>query len=146
MKDTEAAWLAGILDGEGFIGVVCAKRGRGSEKRYYKPTIIVSMTHEETISRIVELVGGRVYKKPRPKDRPNSKQAYDWHCPKSVMSEFLCAIQPYSVTKRKSIDLLLLFLMLSEMNTRDAEQETSVAEELRALTRTCRQFQISASA
>lgn len=142
ITEVEAAWLAGIIDGEGFVGVVYAKRGRGSDARYYKPDVTVSMTHQETIRKICGFTDAKMYKKPRPKDRPNARQAYDWHCPRTVMLDLLIRVQRYSVTKRESIDLLISFLMLCEMETRDSEYEASVAEELRAITKTIRQIEV----
>ena len=139
ISEFEAAWLAGIIDGEGYVGVVYAKRGRGLDARYYKPDITVSMTHEGTIQKLCNFTDAKMYKKPRPKDRPNARQAYDWHCPRPYMIDLLCRIKPYSVTKINQVDLLLSFLMLSELETRDRECENLIAEELRELTKTIRQ-------
>jgi len=143
MSTTESAWLAGIIDGEGYVGVILAKQRRNSGALYYKPDVTVSMTHEETIQKLCNFTDTKMYQKPKPKDRPNSLQAYDWHCPVSVMLDLLTQIRPYSVTKRKNIDLLISFLMLRTLDIRDRDYEQSIAEELRALTRTIRQRKIN---
>jgi hypothetical protein len=64
------AWLAGLLEGEGYFGLVCRK-GRAS--RYL--TLRVSMTDEDIIKRAAEAMGGatihRIYS---PRFRENGWQ------------------------------------------------------------------------
>jgi hypothetical protein len=51
----EAAWLAGFLDGEGFIGI---SRRAGSDWGPYQPKVQIVSTNREVLERIRDWVGG----------------------------------------------------------------------------------------
>lgn len=68
MKDTDLAWLAGLLEGEGSF-MMGRNTVRG--KVYLYPKVVVTMTDEDVILRAAELFGTGVYVVPnkRPVDR-----------------------------------------------------------------------------
>jgi hypothetical protein len=57
-RDSEIAWLAGILEGEGsFLMQHCAVNG----KNYYYPRITVTMTDEDVIIRVAAMFGTKAH-------------------------------------------------------------------------------------
>ena len=70
MKNTEAAWLAGYIDGDGCISL--SHKGR----KWRTPIIAIDSADKELLDRVVELLGGTVILKPKTKDR--HRQVYTW--------------------------------------------------------------------
>jgi hypothetical protein len=107
MKQTDLAWAAGIIDGEGCIGIVKDARKALNEKNGWKLSplcklrISVGMSHLETIERLYELFGdGRVngqkcYKK------PGHKQVYYWVVNADQAWKIIKRVSPYLVTKKE---------------------------------------------
>lgn len=61
-SDTEIAWLAGLLEGEGSFAMI---RSCVGGKVYRYPKIVVNMTDRDVIERVADLFGGSVYDIPR---------------------------------------------------------------------------------
>lgn len=140
--EVEKAYLAGLFDGEAFIGVTYAKRSIKNPDlgRCYVPKIRIHMTHEATIQRVVDLVGGRVYVD---KKYENVNQSYGWDCPRGLMLQLLRDIQPYSTTKRRAVDLMVTLVDYQQSAPfveRDPSFENAVAEMIRDLTSTSRRM------
>ena len=76
-SDTEVAWLAGLLEGEGsFLMARCRAGDEWDKQRdhgYRYPKIVVGMTDEDVINRVAAMFGTSVYKLPR---QPQRKQAW----------------------------------------------------------------------
>lgn len=67
--------MAGIIDGEGWIGLTSPNRKWGNRL----PTICVSMTDEDVVRRLQALTGvGRVTTRPPQKGREHHKTVYRW--------------------------------------------------------------------
>lgn len=60
LSKTEAAWLAGILEGEGWFGDV---RSRAGGRRY--PIIAVKMKDLDVIQKVADLFGGMAITNPK---------------------------------------------------------------------------------
>lgn len=115
MKQTDLAWAAGIIDGEGCIGIVKDDRRALNNKNgwnlspMYKLRISVGMSHLETIERLYELFGdGRIngqkcYKK------PGHKQVYYWVVNADQAWEIIKLVRPYLITKRKQAEIAEAF-------------------------------------
>jgi hypothetical protein len=70
IKDSEIAWMAGLLEGEGSF----TSRNPKSKGRIYPyPAIVVRMTDQEPIQRIANLFGTRISRR---KDLPSGKPLY----------------------------------------------------------------------
>lgn len=100
LKDTDWAWLAGIIEGEGCIGVDNKGRRTGG--------INVTMTDEDIVRRLYENFGGRLRGPSVPK---NSKHKPVWYWTvgkKEHVKPILLVIRPYMGQRRGSrIDELL---------------------------------------
>lgn len=100
-------WCAGLLDGEGSIGI-------------YGDVVMVRivMTHEATIRKVHEVLGvGTVRRwKPRPPRRP----AWRWFAGgRRETAVVLARLRPYLVTKAAEADLALRFLRDAGLSSLD---------------------------
>lgn len=90
MDQLDIGWLAGIIEGEGYLKLSCPK---GSS--YCYPAIVVEMLDEDIINRLQDITGvGRIRKEPRP-GRPNANQMHVWKVSvKKDVARLLLAIYP----------------------------------------------------
>lgn len=111
LTPTDLAWVAGIIDGEGYIGV---------NKKYYKidnrPETIsyvlrvcVKMTDKKTIEYIHELFNvGTITTSKNPTG--NRRPTYGWVCSARKAKIILQRILPYLITKRERAKLAIEFV------------------------------------
>src|SRR5206468_3833176 len=98
MKPTERAYLAGILDGEGCLGV-------GKRLKYITPTVQISNTGMALLSWVQMHFGGSIYAyKPR---GDNRRQCYLYSCAGQKALKIIKAARPYLILKSGQADLLL---------------------------------------
>jgi hypothetical protein len=109
--DTDAAWLAGLIDGEGCISVVRQVRPDRPSVRYWIQ-LRLQMTHFPTLERVQELTGiGKVH--PRKSHVPEiGKQPWYWNVASREAADVLKAVLPYLVTKRIEAELAMEFWLL----------------------------------
>ena len=113
MTNEELAWLAGFIDGEGYIGltyqVKAASRQSAATPRYH-PYLIVTNTNMGAIEQIHAILGiGKVYKIPRQDDK--SKDAYQLKITKALdLLLVLEQLQPFLRVKREQCELLVSYL------------------------------------
>lgn len=103
MNDTEAAWLAGFLDGEGSLMVL-----RTVRRKYvsYVPAISATSTTPALVQTVYRLCGGKVSKPFQPKG--NSKTAQVWMLTGKRVGPVLRKVSPYLVAKRQQAELLIV--------------------------------------
>jgi len=103
-KDTDFAYLAGLVDGEGYIGII-----RGWP--YYRPLIAIESTSGEIMEWLKKFPEGRIYY--RKSQNPNWKDCHTWRChSSSKIKAILAAISPYVVLKKKQVELMHEYLQL----------------------------------
>ena len=102
LSDTEAAYAAGILDGEGSIYF-----SRNRTARWPSPVVSVASTDRELLEWLRSRVGGSVIRKRT--YQPQHAVSYDWKLTDRRALEFLKLVRPFLVIKRKisRCDLLL---------------------------------------
>lgn len=105
MKDTDLAWCAGIIDGEGTITFKT-----NSHNTSIVPTITFTMTHEQTVRHFKSIVQVGTVTKQNFEQSPNHKDKFMWLCG-SVINAILVAklIEPYLITKKQQAKLVLEF-------------------------------------
>ncbi len=102
ISDVEAAYAAGILDGEGSISVT-----RNHSTRWPSPQVSVASTDRELLGWFRERFGGSIStKQPR---KANHSLSFDWKLTDRRALRFLQIVRPYLVIERKirRCDLLL---------------------------------------
>lgn len=103
MDDTTAAWLAGLLDGEGCFHIAHSKA-----RNQLNPQVIVGMCHQPTVEHVAKLMGSPVrgvktYRKGW-RDRWSTTL-----CGARQIESLLTRILPYLVAKREEAELMLEF-------------------------------------
>lgn len=107
MLSTDAAWAAGIIDGEGCILIERHHRTKFKATRSprHKLTVRVGMIHLPTIERLQALFGGHVYYR----ELRSKSVSWNWVVDYQFAANVLEIIAPYSVTKKAQVLLGLAF-------------------------------------
>lgn len=103
MTETELSYIAGLFDGEGYVGII--DRTRSGLTRYIASVVIANQS-KVTLDWICESFGGRVHPL---KDRRNLRPCYSWYLRGSLMDVFLDAIAPYARIKAKEVEIVRKF-------------------------------------
>ena len=125
LSDTEAAYAAGILDGEGSI-----QFSRNRKSRWPSPIVSIASTDRELLEWFRSRLGGTIIQKRT--YSPTHNVSFDWKLTDRKALAFLKIIRPFLVIRRKidRCDLLLSEYMActprngrytSEMATRKRE-------------------------
>jgi hypothetical protein len=103
MTATDAAWLAGFIDGEGSI-MLALRRATGAVELL----LAISNTDRSALETVVQLTGlGAVNERPRQSSR--HKTAYFWRCSSAGAESVIQQIRPYLRVKPRQADLALTF-------------------------------------
>lgn len=111
MSKLQAAYLAGLVDGEGYIGILQTKRGNKAEwhssRQYmYSPVLKVCMTDKRVIEWLYGSFGGTFETR---KAHGKNRESYAWMCRKAAVASFLKYIYPYMRVKRKQAEIVFRF-------------------------------------
>jgi hypothetical protein len=99
LTDGELGWIAGIIDGEGSLGVTTSGPVRFRLR--------VVMTDKPAIDRLQQLLSGTIRVEPQ---RPPRRISWCWYCRQRDLRTVLMAIRPYLVVKRFEADAVLAYL------------------------------------
>lgn len=99
MSDVEAAWLAGLFDGEGSI--VLVNRRRAQQRPQY--VIHVYNTYRPLVERIVEVTGLN-NTSVRESKNPRHATAYKWSCAGADAVSILRRMRPWLLVKAERAD------------------------------------------
>lgn len=102
IPEAKLGWVAGIVDGEGYIGVVKAIDKRRNTFTLM-PRVDISSTTRVMQEELRQILGfGCVYNKTaHQKRKPNERPQYTWGIwSAAVVGPFLTVIEPYLVVKR----------------------------------------------
>lgn len=109
-NETDKAWAAGFIDGEGFIGTVECTRGliksgkRAPKNRNFSAVVNASQTKRAVIDNLHRILGGNVGT-----TRCKSGVVYSWRAYGDNAIVALRMILPYLVGKARQAELLLEF-------------------------------------
>lgn len=110
MEKEIAAYLAGIVDGEGSICIVerPAKPQCGEVTPTFLDFVKIGNTDYRLLAWISEKTGlGTIYTETRRK--PNSRQMHAWHVSSKQCVKFLERVHPYLVIKKEQAALIFSF-------------------------------------
>lgn len=106
MKKIELAYIAGFIDGEGYIGI--KKYIRRADKQWcpmYSERITVGGINKKSIEDLDDIVGGYIYF--HKASKLSSKGYWSWEVTESNARKFLKMIYPYLKIKRPEADILI---------------------------------------
>jgi len=126
LDDTEAAYAAGILDGEDSI-----QFARQRKLRWPSPIVSVCSTDRELLEWFRSRLGGSIIQK-RPR-KPNHSTAYDWKLADRRAIEFLRIVRPFLVIHRKIARCELLLTEYLPCTPRNGRYTTEIANKKREL-------------
>jgi len=117
LSPTQKAWLAGFVDGEGYLGILFQRKKENSQQSaspLYHPYLIVTNTDRNSIFYIREILGeGRIYEFDR-KNYGFSPSLQYKLTKREALKRLLVEIKPFLRVKYKQAELLLKFLETRE--------------------------------
>lgn len=131
MSDTEKAYVAGIIDGEGCIGLWTSKLERdGWTRERIVPSVVVEMTSEETVSHIAKVIGNKSYNEYPPTN--GNKRNYKISVQaQNEVKELLKQIKPFLVEKDKQAEKVINYCEGREAHKPYTEEEFEMVEDLK---------------
>ena len=104
-------YLAGLLDGEGYFGIMRGPKSRTGQGSYYVPTIKMATTHPDILRLVVQTLGGhislRVFS-----PQQNYKDAWWWTVRTfTTVQRALAYVKPYLIIKHPQAEVLEAFLL-----------------------------------
>lgn len=125
MKRTDLAYIAGIVDGEGYIGIKTSHHERG--RRGYRLCVTVTNTDLWLMNHLKFAIGGglvMLHKTP-----VSRQQCWQWQISDKKAGEFLKLILPYLHLKRPQAELAIKFQAAKGRSTRGlTENEVAVEQ------------------
>lgn len=125
MSIADAAYVAGLIDGEGCITMVCqapAKRSRAKSDLHYV-LVTITNTHIGIMEWLQEVVGGRAANRTegtKSQDRMvqnNWKDRYEWRVTGKKAYALLEQIEPYLVIKKEQCKIALAMRDLGQWSS-----------------------------
>ena len=115
MRKLTSAYLAGIIDGDGYISILKTKRGtkksfHSSRDYIYVPVVKVAMVDKEFIQWLHTSFGGNFETRPA---FNNNRESYCWTLRKALVEDFLHDIYPYLRIKKRQAELVFKFKNLN---------------------------------
>lgn len=107
--NTDHAWQAGIVDGEGCITISRQIR-KGRPSPAFRATINVSNTDRRIVDPFRAAWGGEIYQRKDQRVHKRWQDSFTWHCPDAAVVAFLAAIKPFLRGKGEQADLVLEFI------------------------------------
>lgn len=104
VAETTLAYLAGLIDGEGYIGVKRTKRKDATSPIYHE-RIQVRMVHEGAIALLADTLGGSYYRERAHAN--NSRPLFCYQASDAKAAEILARLLPYLIVKRESAQNVL---------------------------------------
>jgi len=125
MKRTDLAYLAGIVDGEGYIGISADHRKRNPDRPCWRLKVAVTNTNEWLMQYLKFSVGGGIIVL----KRKNPKPCYQWEIRYGKAADFLKLILPYLRLKKPQAELAIKFqASMSESTRKLTEGQLAVRE------------------
>lgn len=112
VRKEKIAYAAGLVDGEGYIGIIKSACWKG-EKRLspkFEATLTVTSTNKEIISWLIEHFGGYFHINNKASKIKNWKTSFKWRLGNNKVTPFLLAIYPFLIIKKKQAKVVLEFL------------------------------------
>jgi len=100
MRNSDKAWMAGFIDGEGWIGITKQVR-KNRPSPTYRIGIKISNTEIESLMFFKERYGGTIGK---------GKGAYQWACPTKSKRKLLDDIKPFLLIKISQARLAVSYM------------------------------------
>lgn len=107
MMETDIAYIAGLMDGEAYIGIKRSKpyKCQGLHNPAYHARIQIRMVDEPAIKFIADNLGGKYYKEKS--HSGGGRVLYCWQASDKLAAEIISIVLPYLRVKRKQAETVL---------------------------------------
>jgi hypothetical protein len=108
--ETELAYIAGLIDGEGYIGVKKTQPYRhltGRVNPGYHCRLGIKMVDEAAIRFVAETLGGWYFEEKRPVGGLSKRRLFSYQATDKAAADILCAIKPYLRVKRANAEAVI---------------------------------------
>lgn len=139
LSELSLPYVAGIVDGEGYVSVIHRPKRRRGEVQV---VVMVSMTFEQIPRMLQAQFGGCLYVQSRVR-RPNHKTQYCWAIRSKQAAAFVKQILPYLIVKKRQAEIVIELdnIMLNKYKTPGrrglplelVERRVALAEEAKVL-------------
>jgi hypothetical protein len=139
ITDNQAAYIAGLIDGEGTITICRQKPQKVTHAIPYIPFVAISNTNYKLMDYLVVITGIGT---PRSRKdlRGNRKESWQWDVQREELRNFLNRISPYLIIKIEQAKILFEFLdtfkdydRFNPVPLRDQALRDILCEEIQAL-------------
>lgn len=104
---TNCAYLAGLIDGDGTIGIYTAMGARSLSPSFYVQVTVVN-TNAAILGWLITRIGARMDKRKDVARRPaHHKQLFHWRVHGTNADLLLTAVRPYLIAKGEQADIAL---------------------------------------
>jgi len=127
MKRTDLAYIAGIVDGEGYIGI----QSDGKKAKHGKQNLRLRVTVTNTSEWLCQYLkfsfgGGKITLRTR---SPNHRPCWQWQLEYQKAADFLRLILPYLHLKKPQAELAIKFQEAKGRSTRALDDKKRAVEE-----------------
>jgi hypothetical protein len=136
MTDIELGYLAGIIDGEGWLGLAKETERRNHSGVNLKPCLVIGSTTHILLERLIQITSmGRISRKYDYSERKKPMWLLWWSA--NSMRILLPRLLPHLIIKRKQAELMICFLGITAKGKHPTEEErkkmTAIYDELKSL-------------
>lgn len=134
MSELDRAYIAGIVDGEGSIGLYeQTQKRKDYEKTSLRPTVQIAMTDKETVGYVGRTAGSgsKSYKYTK-SDNWKEQEKFAIQAQNDII-DFLEQIRPYLITKKDQAELMLEYCRNRDPHKPYSEREYEIKEKLSEL-------------
>jgi hypothetical protein len=128
----KAIYLAGFVDGEGYIGINVGRKGAHNCTNNYKLRFCITNTKTEVLDWVVENFGGAYYARSRKAINANRHAiSYQWHSGCDFAGNVIALIEPYLIVKKQQAILALKYRELQKLDRKTCPGTCKFPEALR---------------
>jgi hypothetical protein len=133
LSETDYAYLAGLIDGEGTISIYLNSRG------YYITQVSITQVNEPLIRWLQEMFGGNVHNV-KNNNPAKHQERWKWQITSTLMREHLPRALPYLRLKKRHAEIAIQFLSGrcrggNPITDPDLPTQEELCEEIRELNR-----------
>lgn len=126
MEETDKAWLAGFIDGEGCINL---QRQKIHNRNYYFIRVQITQTHKDVLEHVCRITGvNRLIKMPRYGE--NQSDAFKWDADMKDSKRILAEVLPYLQRKKETAALALEYIEFWYQNRPPKKERGKPAKEI----------------
>jgi len=118
MKDTQLAYLAGLLDADGWLSILKNRTRKATFSPSYYPSVGIANTKREMIDWLVEHFGGHVRERQPNEWTIGTKTRYEWRLRTSEIRALLPVVLPHLVIKQPLAILIMELLSTTNLKYR----------------------------